>query len=123
MKNTRFPADFNNADWEYGFNTGQLREYVDCWVRRFDWRAEEAKMNHLHHFKAEIEGVPIHFIHEKGKGPNPMPLLLHHGFPWTYWDFNKVIGPLTDPAAYGGDSRDSFDVVLCSLPGHGSLRR
>jgi pimeloyl-ACP methyl ester carboxylesterase len=119
LKKTRFPADFNNQDWEYGFNTGQLREYVDYWMRRFDWRAEEAKMNKFHHFKTEIDGAPIHFIHEKGKGPNPMPLILHHGFPWTYWDFNKVIGPLTDPAAYGGDPKDSFDVVLCSLPGHG----
>ena len=64
-------------------------------------------------------GVPLHFIHAKGKGPNPMPLLIHHGWPWTFWDLRKVIGPLTDPAAHGGDPADSFDVVLISLPGYG----
>ena len=63
----------------------------------------------------------LHFIHVKGKGDNPMPLLLHHGWPWTFWDVRKVIGPLTDPAAYGGDPADSFDVVLISLPGYGFL--
>ena len=64
-------------------------------------------------------GVPLHFVHVRGKGPNPMPLLLHHGWPWTFWDVRKVIGPLTDPARYGGDPADSCDVVLISLPGYG----
>ena len=76
-------------------------------------------MNELAHFKVQIQGIPIHFIHEKGKGPKPMPLLIHHGWPWTFWDLRRVIGPLTDPAAYGGDPKDAFDVVLISLPGHG----
>src|SRR5271169_4159811 len=61
--------------------------------------------------------IPIHFIHEPGKGPNPTPLILTHGWPWTFWDLHKVIRPLTDPAAFGGDPKDSFDVVVPSLPG------
>ena len=76
-------------------------------------------MNTFSHFKTTIEGAPIHFIHEPGKGPNPMPLILNHGWPWTFWDLRKVIRPLSDPAAFGGDPADSFDVVVPSLPGYG----
>ena len=76
-------------------------------------------MNGFSHFKTTIEDVPIHFIHEPGEGPNPMPLILNHGWPWTFWDLRKVIRPLTDPAAFGGDPADSFDVVVPSLPGYG----
>ncbi len=119
LRRTRYPEDFANDDWEYGFNTAYLRELVDYWITKYDWRATERKMNELAHFKVQIQGIPIHFIHEKGKGPKPMPLLIHHGWPWTFWDLRRVIGPLTDPAAYGGDPQDAFDVVLISLPGHG----
>jgi pimeloyl-ACP methyl ester carboxylesterase len=78
-------------------------------------------MNAWPHFRTQIDGFPIHFIHVKGKtaesGPAPMPLILNHGWPWTFWDFRKVLGPLTDPAAHGGDPADAFDVVIPSLPG------
>ena len=119
LEKTRFPDDYANEDWEYGFNTDYLRELVGYWAADFDWRAQERRINELSNYKTEIEGIPIHFIHERGKGPDPMPLLIHHGWPWTFWDLNKVIGPLTDPAAHGGDPADSFDVVLMSLPGYG----
>ena len=76
-------------------------------------------MNELPHFKMTLMDIPVHFIHAKGTGQNSMPLLLHHGWPWTFWDVRKVIGPFTDPAKYGGDPADSFDVVLLSLPGYG----
>ena len=92
---------------------------VEYWINEYDWRDVERRMNELPHFKVDLMGVPLHFIHVKGKGPNPMPLLIHHGWPWTFWDLRKVIGPLTDPAAHGGDPADSFDVVLISLPGYG----
>ena len=69
--------------------------------------------------KRRLTAFPIHFVYEKGKGPNPTPLILSHGWPWTFWDWHKVIGPLTDPAAYGGDPADSFDVIVPSLPGFG----
>ena len=119
LERTRYAPDYANDDWEYGFNTAYLRELIDHWATRFDWRAEERAMNAFNHFRIDWDGLPLHFIHERGKGPNPMPLLLHHGWPWTFWDLKRVIGPLTDPAAYGGDPADSFDVVLCSLPGYG----
>jgi pimeloyl-ACP methyl ester carboxylesterase len=74
-------------------------------------------MNRLPQFRTEIDGLPIHFVHVRGKGPAPTPLLLCHGWPWTFWDFQKVIAPLADPAAFGGDPNDAFDVVVPSLPG------
>ena len=81
--------------------------------------AQERAINAYSHFRTTVEDVPIHFIHERGKGPNPMPLILSHGWPWTFWDLHKVIRPLTDPAAFGGDPKDAFDVVVPSLPGYG----
>lgn len=76
-------------------------------------------MNALPNFRTRIDDIPIHFIHVRGKGPDPMPLILSHGWPWTFWDLHKVIGPLSDPAAHGGDPADAFDVVVPSLPGYG----
>lgn len=119
LKNARFAPDFANKEWAYGTETETLRELCAYWANDFDWRAEEAKMNTFSHFKSEIEGVPIHFIHERGQGPNPIPLILSHGWPWTFWDFHKVIRPLTNPAAFGGDPADAFDVIVPSLPGFG----
>lgn len=119
LARTRFPGDFANADWQYGTNLTYLKELVDYWLHQYDWRRHEREMNTFSHYKTMIEEVPIHFIHEPGKGPNPMPLILSHGWPWTFWDFHKVIRPLTDPAAFGGDPRDAFDVVVPSLPGYG----
>lgn len=119
LKRTRFPTDFANDDWRYGYNGVYHRQLVEYWIEQYDWRDVERRMNELPQFKMELMGIPLHFIHVKGKGPNPMPLLLHHGWPWTFWDLRKVIGPLTDPVAYGGNAEDSFDVVLISLPGYG----
>ncbi|HSP78022.1 MAG TPA: epoxide hydrolase, partial [Myxococcaceae bacterium] len=76
-------------------------------------------INAFSHYRTSIEGVPLHFIHERGRGPRPIPLILGHGWPWTFWDMNKIIRPLTQPAECGGDPRDAFDVVVPSLPGYG----
>ncbi len=119
LARTRWPEDFANDGWQYGTNLAYLKELVAHWRDRYDWRAQEREMNSFSNFKTEIEGMPIHFIHERGKGPNPMPLILSHGWPWTFWDLKKVIRPLTDPASFGGDPQDSFDVVVPSLPGYG----
>ena len=119
LKRTRFPNDFGNDDWRYGYNTAYHRELIDYWINTYDWRDVERRMNELPQFKIDLMGVPLHFIHVRGKGKNPMPLLLHHGWPWTFWDLRKIIGPLTDPEKYGGSADDSFDVVLISLPGYG----
>jgi len=119
LKRTRFPQDFDNDEWQYGYNTEYHRELIEYWINEYHWRDVERRMNELPHFKVDLMGVPLHFIHVKGKGENPMPLLIHHGWPWTFWDLRKVIGPLTDPESYGGNAEDSFDVVLISLPGYG----
>ncbi len=119
LDGTRWAQDFANDAWSYGTNGAYLRELVDYWRTGFDWRAQERRINAIPQFRTHIGGMPIHFQHIRGKGPNPTPLLLSHGWPWTFWDFHKVIGPLTDPAAHGGDAADSFDLVIPSLPGYG----
>jgi pimeloyl-ACP methyl ester carboxylesterase len=116
---TRWPDDFANDDWRYGANTAYVRDLAAWWRDGYDWRAREALMNSLAHFRTELRGIPIHFVHARGKGPRPIPLLLSHGWPWSFWDYHKVIGPLTDPAAHGGDPADAFDVIVPSLPGFG----
>ncbi|MGA2410080.1 MAG: epoxide hydrolase family protein [Candidatus Binataceae bacterium] len=119
LRRTRFAPEFANAQWEYGTNGLYLKELIEYWRNTYDWRKAEREINSFAHYKTVIEGIPIHFIHESGKGPKPIPLIMSHGWPWTFWDFHKVIRPLADPAAYGGDPRDAFDVVVPSLPGYG----
>lgn len=119
LARTRWPDDFANDRWQYGANTDYIRELCGYWGQRYDWRAAEREINGFSHFRTTVEGIPIHFIHERGKGPNPKPLILSHGWPWTFWDLKKVIRRLSDPAAFGGDPRDAFDVVVPSLPGYG----
>jgi len=117
LARTRWPSDYANADWSYGANLAYLKELVEYWRGNYDWRRQEAEMNRFAHYRTMIDGIPIHFIHEKGKGPRPIPLILSHGWPWTFWDMHKIIGPLADPGAHGGDPKDAFDIVAPSLPG------
>jgi pimeloyl-ACP methyl ester carboxylesterase len=114
---TRFAEDFGNDDWSFGVPGTYLRSLVDYWVSQFDWRAQEAAMNRYAHFRADVDGLQIHFIHERGRGPKPIPIVLTHGWPWTFWDYEQLIGPLSDPASFGGDTEDAFDVIVPSLPG------
>ena len=103
---TRWPREIgDNSAWQAGANLAYMRELTDYWLNRYDWRAQERAMNTLPQFRTVIGGVPIHFVHVKGKGPNPTPLILNHGWPWTFWDMRKIIGPLADPASVGGDPR------------------
>ena len=115
----RSAPDFSNDAWTYGTNGAYLNELVEYWIDGYDWRSHEAAMNEYANHRISIDGIPIHFIHEPGVGPDPMPLILTHGWPWTFWDYEKVIRPLADPAASGGDAADAFDVVVPSLPGFG----
>ena len=116
---TRWPDEVFEAGWDYGANLAYMRELVDYWRDSFDWRVQEKAINRLGHFRAEVDGFGIHFIHERGKGPDPMPLVLTHGWPDSFFRFHKLVPMLTDPAPYGGDPADSFDVVVPSLPGYG----
>ena len=117
LRRTRYADDFGNDDWTFGVPRSYLSGIVDHWIERFDWRAQERAMNGYANFLVEIDGIPIHFVHERGRGPAPMPLILTHGWPWTFWDYERLIGPLSDPARFGGDPNDAFDVVVPSLPG------
>ena len=118
LERTRWSPECANDDWRYGTRGDYLRELVGYWLTGFDWRAQERAINAVAQFRTSIDGIPIHFVHVRGTGPRPIPLLLGHGWPWTFWDLKKIIGPLSDPAAHGGDPGDAFDVVVPSLPGY-----
>jgi hypothetical protein len=96
-----------------------LQELIDYWRRDYDWRKAEAAINAYEHYRVEVEGVPIHFIRKAGFGPKPTPLILTHGWPWTFWHWSKVVDPLADPGADGGDPAEAFDVIVPSVPGFG----
>lgn len=119
LARTRLPDDWANEDWRYGVPRNWLAPLLDHWRDRFDWRAQEAAMNRFAHYRVTIDDGPVHFLHAPGKGPRPIPLILTHGWPWTFWDWRDVIGPLSDPGAHGGDPADAFDVIVPSLPGYG----
>ena len=119
LRNTRWPDQLEGTGWDYGTDTKYLRELVTYWEKDFDWRAQEKQLNAFHHYRANIDGLRIHFIHEKGKKPNSIPVLMLHGWPSTFVQFQKIIPLLTDPAAHGAPNAPSFDVVVASLPGYG----
>ncbi|WP_438492634.1 epoxide hydrolase family protein [Paenibacillus sp. IHBB 3054] len=119
LKSTRWPLDAGNDDWFYGVNRNYLEGIVDYWIHEFDWRKAEKAINVYEHYKVDIEGVSVHFMRKPGVGPNPTPLILSHGWPWTFWHWSKVIDQLADPGAFGGDPAEAFDVIVPSLPGFG----
>ena len=112
LERTRWPDELPDAGWDYGSE-------LDYWRTKFHWRAQEKLINSFSHFKADVDGLGIHFIHEKGKGPNPVPLVVTHGWPGTFFEMHKIIPLLSDPASHGGDPADAFDVVVPSMPGYG----
>jgi pimeloyl-ACP methyl ester carboxylesterase len=116
---TRWPDEPERAGWDYGTNLEYIRSLVEYWHSTYDWRAHERALNSFHHFRAPIDGHVIHFIHERGAGPKPLPLVITHGWPSTVVEMQKIILPLADPASYGADPADAFDVVVPSLPGFG----
>ena len=119
LARTRFPDEIPGSGWGYGTELAYMRELVPYWRDRYDWRAAEARLNAFPQFRAAVGGLDIHFIHQRGKGARPMPIVITHGWPGSVSEFTKIIGPLTDPAAHGGDPADSFDVVAPSMPGYG----
>ena len=119
LSNTRWPDEIPDTGWDYGSNLKYMMELVEYWRTDFNWRAQEKLINSFDHFMVDVEGQAIHFIHERGTGPNPMPLILTHGWPGSFFEMHKIIPLLADPASHGGDPKDSFDVVAPSLPGYG----
>ena len=106
LARTRWPGTVPGSGWSRGVDTAYIKELVKYWLDEYDWRAQEARLNELNHCKAEVEGLGIHFIHAEGKGPEPMPLFLMHGYPWSFVVLLKILPMLTDPASYGGDAAD-----------------
>ena len=119
LERTRWPDELPGTGWDYGSNLDYVKELVEYWRTKFDWHAQEKLINSFSHFKSKVDGLNIHFIHEKGKGPNPMPLVITHGWPGTFFEMYKVIPMLSDPASHGGDPAAAFDVVAPSMPGYG----
>jgi pimeloyl-ACP methyl ester carboxylesterase len=117
VRSTQWAPERHGASWELGVPGVELRRLAARWADGFDFAALEARLNRVPHFRANIDGVDIHFVHRRGVGPSPMPLVLTHGWPWSFWDYSKVIEPLADPARFGGDAADAFDVVVPALPG------
>jgi len=118
LARTRWPETPPMEPWRTGTSVEYLRSLVDYWRDGFDWRAQEAMLNTFRQFIVPLSGIELHYIHEEGKGPDPFPLLLSHGWPGSVVEFHKVIPMLTDPARFGGDPADSFTVVAPSLPGY-----
>jgi pimeloyl-ACP methyl ester carboxylesterase len=119
LANTRWPDEIEDAGWGYGANREYLQQLAAYWQQDYDWRAQEAKLNEFAQFTAEVDELNIHFLHIEGKGPNPVPLLLTHGWPDSFFRMVKLISLLTDPASHGGRAEDAFTVVVPSLPGYG----
>jgi microsomal epoxide hydrolase len=118
LARTRWPDEPPLPPWSTGTSAAYLKEVVEYWRTGFDWRAEEAKLNRFRQFTVPLAGIELHFIHEPGRGPNPLPLLLSHGWPGSVFEFTELVPMLTDPARFGGDPRDAFTVVAPSLPGY-----
>lgn len=116
---TRWPDAVAGAGWDYGTDLAYLQELVAYWRDGFDWRAQELRLNRFAHFRAKVEGLDLHFIHERGKGERPLPIALFHGWPSSFLQMLPIIPLLADPAAHGADSADAFDVIVPSLPGYG----
>ena len=119
LSRTRWPDEIPGSEWAYGFDLRFLQEICAYWKDQFDWKAEVERLSALHHYRFTTEGIGIHFIHERGKGPDPLPLIITHGWPGSFLEMLRVIPLLTDPGAHSGDPADSFDVVVPSMPGYG----
>lgn len=119
LANTRWADDLGNRDWRYGVEREWLEDMVRYWHTEYDWRAQERVINRLGNFRVTIGEVPLHFVHLRSGNPNAIPMLLLHGWPWTFMDFHALLDPLSNPVAHGGDILDSFDVIVPSLPGFG----
>ena len=119
LARTRWPDEIISSDWVYGAKLSYMRELIDYWQNDFDWRAQEKTLNDVAQFRAEVDGFGIHFVHERGNGPEPLPLIITHGWPGSFVEILKLIPPLTDPVRFGGNASDAFHVVIPSMPGFG----
>jgi len=117
LARTPLPNQVDGAGWDQGTELGYLQDLLAYWRDEFDWRAQEARLNEFDQYVTELEGQRVHFVHHRSPEPGALPLLISHGWPGSVVEFLDVIGPLTDPAAHGGDPADAFHVIAPSLPG------
>ena len=115
----RWPGDPPGEAWSYGADRAYLEELIGYWRDDYDWRVHEAALNAFDHFTTTIDGQLLHFVHQRGRGPSPVPLLMTHGWPGTVWEMLPSVTALSDPAAHGGAPADAFDVIVPSIPGFG----
>src|ERR671937_1568675 len=118
LSRVRWPGELDGPGWQDGTSAAWLRDLVEWWRSGFAWQRQEAQLNRFAHHRATVGGVRLHFVHKRGRGPTPLPLVLTHGWPSTFYELLGLVGPLTDPGAHGGDPADAFDVVIPSLPGY-----
>ncbi len=119
LRRTRWPEPETVDDWSQGIPLDYTRQLCEYWLEQYDWRAAEARLNRFPQFLTEIDGLDIHFLHVRSPHEGALPLVITHGWPGSVVEFGKVIGPLADPVAHGGDAADAFHVVCPSLPGYG----
>jgi epoxide hydrolase len=119
LRNTRWPERETVDDWTQGVPLAYLRDLCAYWADQYDWRSTEARLNALAQFRTTIDGLAIHFLHVRSPHADALPLIITHGWPGSIVEFLKIIGPLTEPTAHGGDASDAFHVVCPSLPGYG----
>ncbi|MFX3631704.1 MAG: epoxide hydrolase family protein [Candidatus Pristimantibacillus sp.] len=119
LTRTRWPDALSGVGWDYGVPVDYLKELVEYWRSKYDWRKQEEALNKFPHFTTTIDGQNIHFMHVRSPEPDAMPLIITHGWPSSIVEFMNIIGPLTNPRAHGGNPADAFHVVIPSLPGFG----
>jgi microsomal epoxide hydrolase len=123
IRDARYPDQMPDSGWTYGTNLESLQSLARHWADGYDWRRHEAELNAFPQFLTEVKGdvrdQRVHFLHVRSPQPDALPLILTHGWPGSISEFTRLIGPLTDPAAHGGDPADAFHVVVPSLPGYG----
>ena len=119
LDNARLPDQLDGAGWTYGTDLDYLTGLLAYWRDGFDWRAQERRLNEFDQYKTVIDDLDIHFIHQRSAEPDAIPLIITHGWPGSIAEFLKIIGPLTDPVAHGGQAQDAFHVVAPSMPGYG----
>jgi pimeloyl-ACP methyl ester carboxylesterase len=119
LATVRWPDQETLPGWTQGVPLDSAKELIGYWQTKYDWRRFERQINGFPQYRTSIDGLGIHFIHVRSKHPNAMPIILSHGWPGSVVEFLDIIGPLTDPTAYGGNAADAFDVVIPSMPGFG----
>ena len=114
LARTRWPDEIAGSGWDYASNLDYVKELTGYWRTGFDWRVQARAINAFPQFRTTVDGMGIHFVHQRGRGPDPFPLVITHGWPGSFVELLKIVPLLTDPASHGGDPADAFDVVAPS---------